>query len=108
MPQLDASPAPLTIKAGRQFPFVSRHPWVHLSSLQDAGDALTCGGPVEIFSSDGRWIAGGLVNPQSRLRVRLYTWDKVNRIDALFLQRIDDAIADVGWESATGGRAQSD
>ncbi len=94
MPQIDASPAPLSVKAGRQFPFVSRHPWVHLSSLQDSGDALTCGSPVELVSSDGRWIAGGLVNPQSRLRVRLYTWDQSQPVAApLFLQRIDEAIA---------------
>ncbi len=94
MPQLDTSPAPLTIKAGRQFPFVSRHPWVHLSSLQDSGESLAIGGPVEIFSSDGRWIAAGLVNPQSRLRVRLYSWNQDEPISTgLFQRRIDDAIA---------------
>jgi len=86
--------ATLTIKPGRQFPFLSRHPWVHIGSLAEDGTNLEVGQIVNIQASDGTWIARGLVNPGSRLRVRLYTWDPQETIDEAFLSsRIDHAIA---------------
>lgn len=87
-------PTYLAVKPSRQFPFLSRHPWVHLSSLAHDGGDLESGQVVDLTGPDGQWIARGLVNPRSRLRLRLYTWDQEVSLDAGFIRnRIDQAIA---------------
>lgn len=88
------SPVPLVLKPSRQFPFLARHPWVHLSSLDMDGGNLTVGQAVDLTTSEGQWVGRGLVNPASRLRVRLYAWDEKVLVDAdFFRRRIDQAIA---------------
>ncbi|MGV3484407.1 MAG: class I SAM-dependent rRNA methyltransferase [Planctomycetaceae bacterium] len=84
----------LALKSGRQFPFLSRHPWVHIGSLADDGAGLETGQIVDLVDHEGTWIAQGLVNPHSRLRVRLYTWDREDGFSESWLtERIDRAIA---------------
>lgn len=91
--QISHAPVPLAAKPSRQFPFVARHPWVHLSSLGQEGIGLAVGQVVDLTSSDGQWVARGLVNPHSRLRVRLYSWDPAQPLDDdFFRRRIDQAI----------------
>ena len=84
----------LRLKPQRQFPFVARHPWVHASSLADSPKGLTRGEIVELLDHDGGWLGRGIVNPESRLRVRLYSFDQSVAISqALWEERIDQAIA---------------
>jgi 23S rRNA (cytosine1962-C5)-methyltransferase len=88
------SVASLAIKPGRQFPFLSRHPWVHIGSLADEGASYKPGQIVDIQDAEGTWIAQGLINPNSRLRVRLYSWNREEPISESWLtDRIDRAIA---------------
>lgn len=87
-------PTYLAVKPSRQFPFLARHPWVHLSSLAQDGAALEAGQVVELTGPDGQWIARGLVNPNSRLRIRLYSWNRDEPLnEAFFQRRIDQALA---------------
>ena len=89
----------LRVKPGRQFPFLARHPWVHAHALIREGDKFSDGSDlqrgevVELVDMDGNFLGRGLVNPHSRLRVRLYTYDSKTEIhDQLFKDRIDAAI----------------
>ncbi|WP_246112902.1 class I SAM-dependent rRNA methyltransferase [Allorhodopirellula solitaria] len=51
------------------------------------------GDAVELLDHDGNWIARGLYNPASRLRLRLYSFSRNEAIDdAMFARRIDEAI----------------
>jgi 23S rRNA (cytosine1962-C5)-methyltransferase len=87
-------PTYLAVKPSRQFPFLARHPWVHLSSLAQDGADLAVGQVVDLTGPDGQWIARGLVNPHSRLRIRLYSWNRDQTLGEEFIQRrIDQAIA---------------
>lgn len=84
----------LRLKPGRQFPFLARHPWVHAHALIQDGSDLERGQIVELVDMDGNFLARGLVNPHSRLRVRLYTYDHGTQIGPdLWRSRIDAAIA---------------
>lgn len=48
---------------------------------------------VNVTTSSGQWLARGLVNPRSRLRVRLYSWDSDQPLDVdWFRRRIDAAL----------------
>jgi 23S rRNA (cytosine1962-C5)-methyltransferase len=87
-------PTFLAVKPQRQFPFLARHPWVHLSSLAQDGSGLAVGQIVDLTGPDGQWIARGIANPNSRLRVRLYTWNRDQTIGPDFIRsQIDFAIA---------------
>ena len=86
-------PIPLRLKPTRQFPFLARHPWVHAHALADDGRELACGQVIDLLDHDGNWIARGVLNPASRLRVRLYSYDSNIAIDeALWRGRIDAAV----------------
>lgn len=56
------------------------------------GDAPP-GAIVDLTAENGHWIARGSYNPQSRIRVRLYTWDREEAVDlALWRRRLEAAI----------------
>lgn len=87
-------PIPLRLKPSRQYPFLARHPWVHAHALAEDGRELKCGQVVDLLDHDGNWIARGLINPGSRLRVRLYGFQSGINIGAdLWRERIDAAVA---------------
>lgn len=87
------TPVPIRLKPTRQFPFLARHPWVHAHALAETGEDLAAGQVVDLLDFDGNWIARGLVNPGSRLRIRLYSFDSAVQLDdAFWCSRIDSAI----------------
>ena len=62
--------------------------------MADTGQTLDCGQVVDLEDHDGNWVARGLINPSSRLRVRLYLFDRSQNLNAeLIHRRIDQAIA---------------
>lgn len=67
--------------------FFARHPWVLAKSLASAADQLQDGQPVDLVLPDGRWVARGLYNGQSRIRVRLYSWTPEEELDERFWER---------------------
>lgn len=84
----------LRLKPSRQFPFLARHPWVHAHALAEDGRDMACGQVVDLVDHDGNWVARGVCNPGSRLRVRLYAYDTSIEIGPdLWKSRIDAAIA---------------
>ena len=87
-------PVSLRLKPSRQFPFLARHPWVHAHALAANGADLNCGQVVDLMDHDGNWVARGLVNPKSKLRVRLYGYESSLQIGPdLWRERIDAAVA---------------
>lgn len=70
------------------------HPWVFSGAIQSAQGHTACGDSVDILNDQGEWIGRGLINPQSALRVRIYTRNPDELIGgALFADRIDRALA---------------
>lgn len=101
----------LRVKPGRQFPFLARHPWVQAHALIHDGGSFTdgrdlnVGDCVDLVDMDGNFLGRGLVNPESRLRLRLYSYDSNTVIDeSLWRSRIDAAIA----RRALTGKADAD
>lgn len=95
-PELSSSPvARVVLKPRKALPFYGRHPWVlesavdRIEPLSIAGEHLleADGQPVELVNEKGRFIAHGLFNSQSRIRVRLYSWNAEERLDAAFFRR---------------------
>lgn len=83
----------VVLKPRKAAPFFGRHPWV-LDSAVDrvVGDAPP-GAVVDLTAENGHWIARGTYNPASRIRVRLYTWDREEAVDlALWRRRLTAAL----------------
>ena len=93
--------ARLVLKPRKARPFFGRHPWVLDSAIERVEGDPVDGDVVELFSDRGDWIARGLYNSQSRIRLRLYTW-KVNEPldDGFWRRRIEAAIA---WRAGLFG-----
>ena len=73
--------------------FSGRHPWILVSSIIEPASTPQIGEQVDLVNSENKWIGRGLYNPNSRIRVRLYTWDSNEQITKeLISSRLDRAI----------------
>lgn len=73
-------------------PFFNRHPWVFAGAISRIVGQPQAGDEVLVETHDGRFIARGLFNPLSNIRVRLYSWDQDQSCDELWPQRLEAAI----------------
>ena len=73
--------------------FSGHHPWILANSIIEPASTPRVGEQVDLINYDSKWIGRGLYNPNSRIRVRLYTWDSEELItNELISRRIDRAI----------------
>lgn len=85
--------AVVTLKRGKARPFFGRHPWVLSSAVARVEPGVEAGQVVDLVSHEGQWIAHGLFNPNSNIRVRLYSWTRGQAFDASLLKHhIDRAV----------------
>jgi 23S rRNA (cytosine1962-C5)-methyltransferase len=83
----------VVLKPQRARPFYGRHPWVYAGAVATVEGEPADGDVVDLVSSAGDFVARGLYNSQSKIRIRLYTWDKAVELDrAFFAGRLQDAI----------------
>lgn len=81
------------LKPRHALPFFKRHPWVFAGAIRDVSGNPQPGGEVTLRSHEGEFIAYGLFNPHSQIRVRLYSWDESLRLDRHFWRaRLDSAV----------------
>jgi 23S rRNA (cytosine1962-C5)-methyltransferase len=66
----------VVLKPRRARPFFARHPWVFDTSIERVEGDVDAGDEVAVVTIDGQFIARGLFNPESAIRVRLYRWDE--------------------------------
>lgn len=86
--------ATVMLKPKRARPFFGRHPWVLDSAVASVEGTPADGDVVDLVTHDGKFVARGLWNSQSRLRVRLYAFDPGVKLDAdLWHSRIASAVA---------------
>ena len=77
----------LVLKPGREKPVRQRHPWIFSGAVASLPKGLPAGSIVDVRSSDGRFLARGYANPNSKLVARLLTWDEAEAIDLDFWRR---------------------
>jgi 23S rRNA (cytosine1962-C5)-methyltransferase len=83
----------VVLKSKRAQPFFARHPWVFAGAIERVDGTPGDGEEVDLMSAAGNFIARGLFNSQSKIRVRLYSWDAGRPLDRdFFRERIERAI----------------
>jgi len=98
MPENDAalgalSEATVFIKPKRARPFFGRHPWVLDSAVLRVHGEPANGAVVDVVTHDNNFIARGLWNASSRIRVRLYSFVQNQALDEVFWNaRIENAV----------------
>jgi 23S rRNA (cytosine1962-C5)-methyltransferase len=77
----------------RAKPFYARHPWVYPGAIASVEGEPEDGAIVDLVSHTGNFVARGLFNGQSKLRVRLYGWTPEATLDrSFFAERLKSAL----------------
>ena len=75
----------IRLMPGKERSLHRRHPWVFAGSV--AGGKADPGETVRVEAADGSFLAWGAYSGSSRIRVRVWSFDEAERIDAAFFQR---------------------
>lgn len=75
----------ITLREGKDRSLLRRHPWVFQGSV--AKGKADPGETVRVESADGRFLAWAAFSPSSMIRVRVWSFDEAERIDAAFFER---------------------
>src|SRR6266851_734721 len=83
----------VTLLPRRARPFYGCHPWVYAGAIASVQGEPADGDEVDLISHAGHFIARGLHNSQSKIRVRLYSWSPDQALDADFFRaRLEHAV----------------
>ena len=77
----------IILKPNKRGTFLARHPWVLEKSIVAPASCPEDGEVVDLVSPEGRWIARGIFNGRSYIRVRLYSWTPGEQLDEAFWRR---------------------
>ncbi len=84
----------VVLKPQKSRKFSSRHPWVFEKAIDRVEGDAADGDEVELVTHRGKFVARGVFNARSRIRVRLYSWTAGQWLDEMFWrQRLQEAIA---------------
>lgn len=82
------------LKKGREKSVNNRHPWLYSGAISRVEGNPTDGDVVDVWNNRARFVARGIYNSKSQIRVRLLTWNPNDPIDEGFWRRrISRAVA---------------
>jgi 23S rRNA (cytosine1962-C5)-methyltransferase len=85
--------ARVVLQPRRARPFYGRHPWVYAGAIAAVEGEPADGDVVDLVSHTGNFIARGLHNSRSKIRVRLYSWSPDLPLDrSFFHERLEAAL----------------
>ena len=81
------------LKSARERPVLNGHPWIFSGAVERVEGALDSVEVADVFDCKKNWLARGLYNPKSQIRVRVLTWQKEAIDGDFFARRISQANA---------------
>ncbi|HOI68074.1 MAG TPA: 23S rRNA (cytosine(1962)-C(5))-methyltransferase RlmI, partial [Thiomonas arsenitoxydans] len=82
----------IRLHPGKERSLLRRHPWVFASSI--AKGSADSGETVRVESHDGQFLAWAAFSPASQIRLRVWSFEATQRIDAAFFtEQLRAAIA---------------
>lgn len=82
----------IRLREGKERSLLRRHPWVFEGSV--AKGRADAGETVRVEAADGRFLAWAAYSPSSSIRLRAWSFDEAERIDAAFFaRRVEAAVA---------------
>ena len=98
--------AQVYLRPRKSRPFYGRHPWVLDSAIARVEGTPADGDVVDLISDKGKFIARGIFNSQSRIRVRLYNFRPEPLDEAFWRERLLAAVdlrKRMGYDDREGG-----
>ncbi|OGO37787.1 MAG: 23S rRNA methyltransferase [Chloroflexi bacterium RBG_16_57_11] len=81
------------LKAGREKSLLRRHPWVFAGAIDSIQGAPADGDTVQVESHPGEFLAWAAYSSASQIRLRVWSWQADETIDAgFFRRRVERAI----------------
>ena len=96
----------IRLRDGKERSLQRRHPWVFEGSV--ARGSADAGETVRVESHAGEFLAWGAFSPQSMFRVRAWSFEEAERIDAAFFERRLRRAITLRARLAAGGLLVSD
>jgi len=82
------------LKPGRENSLKRRHPWIFSGGIDRIIGTPESGETVQVCDSNGDFLAYGAYSPESQIRIRIWTWNKKERVDRdFFRNRLQTAIS---------------
>jgi 23S rRNA (cytosine1962-C5)-methyltransferase len=83
----------VVLQPKRARPFYGRHPWVFAGAVAAVVGEPADGDVVDLVAHTGNFVARGIYNAQSKIRVRLYSWDADVPLDRdFFRHKLESAL----------------
>ncbi|MEM7348936.1 MAG: class I SAM-dependent rRNA methyltransferase [Chloroflexota bacterium] len=79
--------AQVILKKDKEKPFKNRHPWVFSGAINRVEGKPENGDVVDVWNNRARFVARGIYNDKSQIRVRLLTWNANDQINIDFWRR---------------------
>lgn len=79
--------AQVILKKDREKSVLNRHPWLYSGAISRVEGNPANGDVVDVWNSRARFVARGVYNAKSQIRVRLLTWNPNDPIDEEFWRR---------------------
>jgi 23S rRNA (cytosine1962-C5)-methyltransferase len=76
----------LYLKKGRDKSVRQHHPWIFSGAIERMQGSPGLGETVEIFSSEGEWLAWAAYSQNSQINARIWSWDKNDSIGREFFK----------------------
>ena len=81
------------LKPGRDKSLRRHHPWIFSGAIASIKGDPKSGDTIQVIDSTGEFLAYGAYSPESQIRIRVWSWDKNERIDLnFFCNRLKSAI----------------
>lgn len=76
----------ILLQPRRARPFYGLHPWVYPGAIGSVDGSPADGDVVDLCSHTGNFVARGIYNSRSKIRVRLYSWSPDIALDEAFFR----------------------
>ncbi|GGX20335.1 ribosomal RNA large subunit methyltransferase I [Pigmentiphaga litoralis] len=84
----------VVLKSGKERSLLRRHPWVYATGIAQTVGRPLSGDTVRVVDDKGRFLAWGAFSPESQIRVRCWSFNEQDTIDAAWMaQRVHEAVA---------------
>jgi 23S rRNA (cytosine1962-C5)-methyltransferase len=80
-------PEAVILKPKREKSLLNHHPWVFSGAIARINGEPQPGETVDVLAAGGRWLARGAYSPRSQIRVRVWSFDPAEAIEARFFKR---------------------
>jgi 23S rRNA (cytosine1962-C5)-methyltransferase len=84
-------PCSIILNKGRDKSLRRRHPWIFSRGINRVEGEPKLGETVDVLSANGEWLAKAAYSPNSQIRARVWSFDKINIDLTFFIKRIEMA-----------------